>query len=51
MSNFFINTGILKGEAIALDGQSIQPVQSEQFQLAVGQRLDVLVTEQRLLAR
>lgn len=44
MSNFFINTGILKGEAIAIDGQSIQPVQSEQFQLAVGQRLDVLVT-------
>ncbi|WP_131775105.1 multicopper oxidase family protein [Legionella anisa] len=44
MSNFFINTGILKGEAIALDGQPIKHVQSNQFQLAVGQRLDVLVT-------
>lgn len=44
MSNFFINTGILKGKAIAIDGQAIKPVESNQFQLAVGQRIDVLVT-------
>lgn len=43
MTNFFINTGKLQGEAIALDGQPIQPVKSNQFQLPVGQRLDVLV--------
>ncbi|HAT7073420.1 multicopper oxidase family protein [Legionella pneumophila] len=44
MSNFFINTGILSAEAIAVDGEPIKPVKSTQFQLAVGQRLDVLVT-------
>ncbi|HAU0311377.1 TPA: multicopper oxidase family protein [Legionella pneumophila] len=44
MSNFFINTGILSAEAIAVDGEPIKPVKSQQFQLAVGQRLDVLVT-------
>ncbi|MCP0912896.1 MULTISPECIES: multicopper oxidase family protein [Legionella] len=44
MSNFFINTGTLNGEAIAIDGQPIKPVKANQFQLAVGQRLDVLVT-------
>lgn len=44
MSNFFINTGILNGKAIAVDGQAIRPVESNQFQLAVGQRIDVLVT-------
>ncbi|MCZ4798189.1 multicopper oxidase family protein [Legionella pneumophila] len=44
MSNFFINTGTLDGEAIAIDGEPIKSVKSKQFQLAVGQRLDVLVT-------
>lgn len=43
MTNFFINIGQLQGEAIAIDGQSIKPVKSNQFQLPVGQRLDVLV--------
>ncbi|STX50157.1 Copper resistance protein A [Legionella busanensis] len=44
MTNFFLNTGQLKGKAIALDGELIKPVNANQFQLAVGQRLDVMVT-------
>ncbi|WP_419421587.1 multicopper oxidase family protein (plasmid) [Legionella sp. D16C41] len=44
MTNFFINTGFLSGEAIAIDGEAIKPVKGNQFQLAVGQRLDVMVT-------
>lgn len=43
MSNFFINTGNLQGQAIAVDGQNIEPIESHQFQLAVGQRMDIVV--------
>ncbi|MDP3560948.1 MAG: multicopper oxidase family protein [Legionellaceae bacterium] len=43
MTNFFINTGVLKGQAIAVDGQNIKPIEARQFQLAVGQRMDILV--------
>lgn len=43
MTNFFINTGDLLGRAIAVDGQNIKPIEAHQFQLAVGQRMDVLV--------
>lgn len=43
MTNFFINTGDLEGQAIAVDGQNIKPIQAHQFQLAVGQRMDILV--------
>ena len=43
MTNFFINLGELQGTAIAIDGQPIQAFKSSKFQLAVGQRLDVLV--------
>lgn len=43
MTNFFINTGPLQGQAIAVDGQGIKPSKAKQFQLAVGQRLDILV--------
>jgi FtsP/CotA-like multicopper oxidase with cupredoxin domain len=43
MTNFFINTGPLQGQAIAVDGQGIKPIKANQFQLAVGQRVDVLV--------
>lgn len=43
MTNFFINTGNLLGRAIAVDGQNIKPIEAHQFQLAVGQRMDVLV--------
>lgn len=43
MTNFFINTGTLSAEAIAVDGQAIKPFRGNQFQLAVGQRIDLLV--------
>lgn len=43
MSNFFINTGLLSGKAIAVDGNDIKPMTNRQFQLAVAQRIDILV--------
>lgn len=43
MTNFFINLGQLTGEAIAVDGQPIQKIKGNQFQLAVGQRIDILI--------
>lgn len=43
MTNFFISTGPLQGQVIAVDGQGIKPIKANQFQLAVGQRLDILV--------
>ncbi len=42
-TNFFINTGKLKGEVIATDGQPVTPLPGTEFQLAAAQRLDVLV--------
>ncbi|AGH55417.1 Copper resistance protein A (plasmid) [Legionella pneumophila subsp. pneumophila LPE509] len=44
MTNFFVNTGTLEAQAIAADGQKIIPFNGNEFQLAVGQRMDVLVT-------
>ena len=44
MTNFFINTGELQAKAIAADGQKIKPFDANLFQVAVGQRMDVLVT-------
>ncbi|WP_331712957.1 multicopper oxidase family protein [Legionella waltersii] len=44
MTNFFIHTGQLNAEAIAVDGERIKPILGNQFQLAVGQRIDLLVT-------
>lgn len=43
MTNFFINTGTLSAQAIAVDGQNIKPFTGNQFQIAVGQRIDLLV--------
>lgn len=43
-SNFFIGTGDLEGEAVAVDGNRIQPFKDSDFELAVAQRLDVIVT-------
>lgn len=43
MSNFFIKTGILQGEAIAVDGNKIKPLKADTFPLAVAQRIDILV--------
>lgn len=43
-TNFFINLGELEGNAIAVDGNRIQPLTDHQFELGVAQRIDVLVT-------
>ena len=42
-TNFWINTGILPAQAMAVDGESIQPFSSSLFQLAIGQRIDLKV--------
>lgn len=41
---FFIDTGALKAECIAVDGSPCQPVEVKQAPLAQGQRMDLLVT-------
>ena len=43
-TNFFINLGKLEGDAIAVDGNRIKPIQGSQFELAVAQRIDIVVT-------
>lgn len=40
-TNFFINLGSLTGEAVAIDGSDIEPLSGAQFNLAVGQRIDI----------
>lgn len=42
-TNFFLFLGSLKGEAIAVDGNRIEPLQDSIFELAVAQRIDILV--------
>lgn len=42
-TNFFIELGAIKGEAIAVDGNRIQPVSGSTFELADAQRIDLLV--------
>lgn len=42
-SNFIINLGELKGEAIAVDGEDIIPFFGSKFELAMAQRIDILV--------
>jgi FtsP/CotA-like multicopper oxidase with cupredoxin domain len=42
-SNFFIRTGALDAEAIAVDGEDIAPLPGRQFELAVAQRIDLRV--------
>lgn len=42
-SNFWIHLGSLSGTAIAFDGENIKPLGNNTFQLAMGQRIDVLV--------
>jgi FtsP/CotA-like multicopper oxidase with cupredoxin domain len=42
-SNFWIKLDKLKGEAIAMDGRNIKPLPGNKFQIAMAQRLDVLV--------
>lgn len=43
-TNFFISLGSLEGEAIAVDGNRITPLRGSQFELAVAQRIDIVVT-------
>lgn len=43
-SNFWINLGNLKGTLVAVDGQEVQPMTDNKFQLAMAQRLDIIVT-------
>ena len=43
-TNFFIDTGNLDATIIAADGENVKPLKGNFFQLAVAQRLDLLVT-------
>jgi FtsP/CotA-like multicopper oxidase with cupredoxin domain len=43
-TNFFIDTGKLDATIIATDGEDVQPLHGNFFQLSVAQRLDLLVT-------
>ncbi|WP_133128846.1 multicopper oxidase family protein [Legionella nagasakiensis] len=43
-TNFWVDTGQLKGTIIAADGADTKPLASTLFQIAIGQRLDVIVT-------
>lgn len=43
-TNFFIHLGELKGELIAVDGNRVKPLQDSTFEVAVAQRLDIVVT-------
>ena len=40
-TNFTIDTGLLHGELIAVDGQDVAPVGGAMFPIAMGQRLDI----------
>lgn len=42
-TNFWIKLGKLTGKAIAFDGENIKPFMGKKFQLAIGQRIDILV--------
>jgi FtsP/CotA-like multicopper oxidase with cupredoxin domain len=41
---FQIDLGALEGRVIAVDGNPVQPVQGRRFPIAMGQRLDILLT-------
>jgi FtsP/CotA-like multicopper oxidase with cupredoxin domain len=43
-TNFFIDTGRLDATIIATDGEDVQPLNGNFFQLSTAQRLDLLVT-------
>ena len=42
--NFYVDTGALEAELLAVDGKTIQPIKGNFFQLGVAQRLDLKVT-------
>lgn len=41
---FIIDTGVLPARAIAVDGNPVEPVAGQRFPMAMGQRLDLVVT-------
>jgi FtsP/CotA-like multicopper oxidase with cupredoxin domain len=43
-TNYFIDTGGLDATILATDGEDVKPLQGNFFQLAIAQRLDLLVT-------
>lgn len=43
-TNYWINLGALSGILIAVDGENIKPITNSKFQIALAQRLDILVT-------
>jgi FtsP/CotA-like multicopper oxidase with cupredoxin domain len=43
-TNFYVDTGVLKAEILAVDGKAVQPLKGNFFQLGVAQRLDLRVT-------
>ena len=42
--NFYVDTGALEAELLAVDGKAVPPIKGNFFQLAVAQRLDLKVT-------
>jgi FtsP/CotA-like multicopper oxidase with cupredoxin domain len=42
--NFYVDTGALEGEILAVDGKAVRPIKGSFFQLGVAQRLDLKVT-------
>ena len=42
--NFYVDTGGLEAELLAVDGKTVQPIKGNFFQLGVAQRLDLKVT-------
>src|SRR5262249_58463308 len=43
-TNFFIDTGKLEATIVATDGEDVEPLKGNFFQLSTAQRLDLLVT-------
>jgi Putative multicopper oxidases len=42
--NFYVDTGALEAEILAVDGKAVRPIKGNFFQLGVAQRLDLKVT-------
>jgi FtsP/CotA-like multicopper oxidase with cupredoxin domain len=42
--NFYVDTGALEAEILAVDGKGVRPIKGSFFQLGVAQRLDLKVT-------
>jgi len=42
-TNFFVDTGTLEAELLAVDGKAVEPLMGNYFQLAIAQRIDLRV--------